>query len=55
MVSMLTFSAEGHGFGPNPSQTKDIKIGICCFSAKYTALWSKGKEQLAKIQNRVSW
>ena len=30
VVSVLASSAEGRGFDP---QTKDIKIGICCFSA----------------------
>ena len=37
MVSMLTSSVEGHGFDPWPGQTKDFKIGICCFSTKHTA------------------
>jgi len=26
------------GFEPRSSQSKDYKIGICCFSAKHTAL-----------------
>ena len=41
MVSVLASSAEGRGFDPRPRQTKDIKFGICCFSAKHAAFWSK--------------
>jgi len=35
-------------------QTKDYKIGICCFSAKNAALRSKSKDWLARNQNNVS-
>jgi hypothetical protein len=35
-------------------QTKDYKIGICCFSAKRAALRSNRKDCLARIQNNVS-
>jgi hypothetical protein len=34
MVSVLTSSAVDRGFESRSSQTKDYKIGICCFSAK---------------------
>jgi hypothetical protein len=34
MVSMLASSAIDRGFEPRSGQTKDYKIGICCFSAK---------------------
>jgi hypothetical protein len=34
MVSMLASSGVDHGFKPRSCQTKDYKIGICCFSAK---------------------
>ena len=54
MVSMLASSAEGLGFDPLRGQTKDIKIDICCFSAKNTAFRSKSKDWLAKSQNNVS-
>jgi hypothetical protein len=30
-----------HRFEPRSGQTKDYKIGICCFSAKYAALRRK--------------
>ena len=35
MVSVLTRSAVDHRFKPLSGQTKDYKIGICCFSAKH--------------------
>jgi hypothetical protein len=34
IVSMLASIAVGCGFEPRSGQTKDYKIGICCFSAK---------------------
>ena len=35
MVSMLASSAVDRGFQSQLGQTKDYKIGICCFSAKH--------------------
>jgi hypothetical protein len=37
MVSMLAWSAVDHGFEPRSAQTKDYKIGICCFPVKHAA------------------
>jgi hypothetical protein len=37
MVSMLTSSALDRVFEQRSGQTKDFKIGICCFSAKHAA------------------
>jgi len=54
MVSMLTSSAVDHGFELWSGQTKDYNIGICCFSAKHTSLWSKSKDWLARAQDNVS-
>jgi hypothetical protein len=54
MVSVLASSAVDHGFEPRSGQTKDYKIGICCFSAKHAALRSKSKDWLALNQNNVS-
>ena len=54
MVSVLASSAVGRGFDPRPGQTKDFKIGICCFSAKHAALRSKSKDWSAQSQNNVS-
>jgi hypothetical protein len=38
MGCMLTSSAIDHGFESWSGQTKDQKIGICCFSAEHAAL-----------------
>ena len=54
MVSVLVSSAVDCGFEPWSGQTKDYKIGICCFSAMHTALRSKSKDWLARNQNNVS-
>ena len=54
MVSMLTSSAVDRGFEHRLGQTKDYKIGICCFSAKHAALRRKIKDWLARNQDNVS-
>ena len=54
MVNMLSSSAVDYGFEPRLGQTKDYNIGICCFSAKYTALRRKSKDWLARNQDNVS-
>jgi hypothetical protein len=54
MVSVLASSAVDRGFEPQSGQTKDYKIGICCFSAKHAALRRKSKDWLARNQNNVS-
>ena len=54
MVSVLTSNAVDHRFEPRSVQTKDYKIGICCFSAKHAALRRKSKDWLARNQNNVS-
>jgi hypothetical protein len=54
MVSMLIMSAVDRGFWPRSSQTKDYKIGICCFSAKHAAPSRKSKDWLARNQDNVS-
>ena len=42
MVSVLASSVVDHGFERWSDQTKDFKIGICCYSAKHAALRRKG-------------
>ena len=42
------------GFQPRQVQSKDYKIGISCFSAKYAALRSKSKDWLARNRNNVA-
>ena len=44
---VIASSAVDHGFEPRSGQTKDYKIGICCFSAKYAALSRKSIDWLA--------
>jgi hypothetical protein len=53
-VSVLASSAVDRGIEPLVGQTKDYKIGICCFSAKRAALRRKSKDWLARNQNNVS-
>jgi hypothetical protein len=54
MVSVLASSAVDRVFKPWSGQTKDYKIGICCFSAKHAALRKKNKDRLARNRNNVS-
>ena len=54
MVSVLASSAVDRGFEPRSGQTKDYKIGMCCFSAEHAALRRKSKDWLARNQNNVS-
>jgi hypothetical protein len=46
--------AVDHGFELRSGQTKDYKIGICCFSAKHAALRRNSKDWLARNQANVS-
>jgi hypothetical protein len=39
---------------PEPVQTKDYAIGICCFSAKHAALRRKNKDWLARNHDNVT-
>ena len=54
-VSVLASNAVDRGFEPRSSQTKDFKIGICCFSSKQAALRRKSKDWLAGNQNGTSY
>ena len=54
MVSVLASSAIDCGYEPRSCQTKEYKIGICCFSTKNAALRRKSKDWLARNQNNVS-
>jgi hypothetical protein len=54
MVSVLSSNAVDRGFEPLLSQTKDCKIGMCCFFAKHAALRRKSEDWLARNQNNVS-
>jgi hypothetical protein len=54
MGSAITSSMTNFGFEPRSGQTKDHKIGICCFSARHAALRRKSKDWLAWNQDDVS-
>ena len=54
MVSVLASGVVDYGFEARLVQTKDYKIGICCFSAKHLALRRKSKDWLAWNQDNVS-
>ena len=54
MIIMLTLSVVDCGFEPRSGQTKDYKIGICCFSIKHTALRRWSKDWLAQNQVNMS-
>jgi hypothetical protein len=54
MVSVLASSVIDCGYELRSCQTKEYKIGICCFSAKNSALRRKCKDWLARNQNNVA-
>ena len=54
MVNMFTSSAVDSEFKSWLGQTKDYKIGSCCFSAIHAVFRGKGKDWLAVNQNNVS-
>ena len=53
MVSVLASIAVYRGFEPRSGQIKQYEIGICCFSAKHTALRRKSKDWLSLNQDNV--
>ena len=54
MVSGVASSVVDRWFESRSCQTKDDNIGICCFSAKHTALRRKSKQWLVLNQDNVS-
>jgi hypothetical protein len=48
MVSVLALSTVDRGFESRSDQTKDYKIGICCFYAKFVELRRSSKDLLAR-------
>jgi hypothetical protein len=54
MVSALSSSAIDCEYELRSCQTKEYKIGMCCFSANNAALRRKSKDWLARNQNNVS-
>ena len=47
-VMVSTSNAVDCGFEHGSDQTKDNKIGICCFSARHATIRRKSKDWLAK-------
>ena len=45
IVSVLASSAIDCGYEPRSCQTKEYKIGMCCFSAKNAALKRKTEQR----------
>jgi hypothetical protein len=54
MFSVLASSAVDRGVEAQSGQTKDYKIGICCFSAKHAVLRRESQDWLARNQDNVS-
>jgi len=54
IISMVTTSVVDHGFEPRSYQTKDYRIGICCFFIKHESLRRKTKDWLVRNQDNVS-
>jgi len=54
MVDVLASSVVDRRFKPSSGQTKNYKIGICCFSAKQAALRSNGIYWLARNRDHAS-
>ena len=54
IISVLASSAVDRGFEPRSGQSKDYKIGNCCFSSKHAALRRKSKDWLTRNQDNVS-
>ena len=54
MVSVLTSSVADRGFETRPCQTKDYKIGICCFFSKHAAFRRKSKDWLSRNRDNMS-
>ena len=52
--TVLASSAVDRGFVRRSGQTKDYKIGICCFFPKHAALRRKSTDWLPRNQNNVS-
>jgi hypothetical protein len=54
MISVVASSEVDRGFELRSGQTKDYKIGFCCFSARHIALRRKSKDWMSRNQDNVS-
>jgi hypothetical protein len=55
IVSVLASHVVARGLELRSGQTKDYKIGICCFSPKREAIRRKSKDGLAHNQDVSEW
>ena len=55
MASVLASSAVNRGLEPRYDKTNDYEIGMCCFSAKHTALRRKNKDCFARNKDVSEW
>jgi hypothetical protein len=53
-IGRVMVNVVDRGFEPRSGQTKEYKIGICCFSAQHAAFRRKSKDWLARNQDNVS-
>jgi hypothetical protein len=53
MVRVIASCVVDRGLESRLGQTKDYKIGICCFSAKHASLRRKSKDWLTRNQDNV--
>ena len=52
--NVFTSSVEDRGLEPQSGQTRNYRIGICCFSSKHALLSRKSKDCLVRNQDNVS-
>jgi hypothetical protein len=54
IVSVLASCAVERGAEPRSDQTKNYRIGICCFPTKHAALMRLSKDWLARNKDNAS-
>ena len=54
-ATVLASSVVGRGLSTDQVKLKDYTNGICCFSAKRTALGSKSKDGLCQNQEKLQF
>ena len=54
MANVFASSVADRWVEPPSGQTKDYKIGICCFPSKHASFRSKSKDWLAGNQDNMS-
>lgn len=54
MIKRVRLACGDHWFDSWTGQTKDLKMVMCCLSAKHEALNNKSKDWSVRSQNNVS-